>query len=214
MTAEPEKQIPGGYQRKSVFVDRKQFPAILQRERINQLLLVHDLHTPEGYQVEINEEDLALIRQIVREGAVTNIEPAIRQRAILLLGNFPTVENLNLLTDLARYGEDFYVRSYALISLGKTGLLLVAPVLREGLMSAEPIESIAAEKALTALGRKVGITAFRSLFENEQEEYVQQKIERVLASLIPEKTPEQNRVKRETTRSNDERHRLSKESDG
>jgi HEAT repeat protein len=206
MTAEPEKQIPGGIQRKSVFVDREELPAIVQRERINQLLLAHDLHTPEGYQREIKEEDLALIRQIAREGAVTNIEPVMRQRAILLLGTFPTVENLNLLTELARYGEDFYVRSYALLALGKTGLLLAGPVLSKGLSSADPIESNAAEKALTALGRQVGMAAFRSLFEDEQNEDVRQKIERVLANLTPAKASEQNHLKQETMHTNDEKN--------
>jgi hypothetical protein len=62
-----------------------------------------------------------------------------------------SADDLNLLTDLARFGEDFYVRGHALLALGSTGTYAhLEPVLR-GLDAEEPVERAAAGKALGAL---------------------------------------------------------------
>lgn len=66
------------------------------------------------------------------------------------------MENLNLLEELARYGEDLYVRSYALTALGNTRLKIVGAILRDGLVSANPLERTAASKALIVLARAEG----------------------------------------------------------
>src|SRR5207248_2146417 len=96
------------------------FPAVALRERLDRLLLFHDLEPPTANLERLSEEDLAQLRQIAVEGVMANQPPALRYQAILLLGRYPSVQNLNLLEQLARYGEDEYVRSHALTALGAT----------------------------------------------------------------------------------------------
>jgi hypothetical protein len=179
---EPTRPIPGGARRQSVRVSEADRSVIRQRERVNRLLLRHDLERPVA---TIRVADLPLIRQIAREGSLSNHEPVLRRHAILLLGDHPGAENVNLLVDLARYGEDFYARSSALAALGKTGLMMAGPLLREGLHSTEPLERVSAEKGLLTLGEKIGAGALRAIFEGESDENTLRILARIAGGLAP-----------------------------
>ncbi|HET9377935.1 MAG TPA: HEAT repeat domain-containing protein [Chthoniobacterales bacterium] len=192
---EPVRAVPGGSRRGSVRVSGPEFAMVRLRERVNRLLLAHDLERPIS---SISPRDLALIRQISLEGAVTNQEPALRLNAIAALASFPTPENVNALVDLAAHGEDYYVRGHALQALGATGLQPVVSILREGLKSSSGFEKRAAEKGLLQLGRKIGPAALRVAFHGERQESALEGLKRVLDSLA---APKENTGKRAPKRS-------------
>ncbi|MDP9232405.1 MAG: HEAT repeat domain-containing protein [Actinomycetota bacterium] len=164
---EPATRIPGGARRKSTRIPRGGLRPVGRRERLNELLLAHDPEDAERALAEITDDDQSLLRQIAREGAITGVTPRLRQNAIAALARFPTQDNLNLLTELAQHGEDFYVRSHALVALGQTGVALAAPVLRERLGASEPLEVSAAERGLEALARSAGPEVVRAAFVGE-----------------------------------------------
>src|SRR5438874_2250927 len=137
---EPRPRIAGGPSRPSLLLKDGAFALIRARARLERLLLQHD---PEGRQISLTSRDMGLLRQMATEGSVTNHVPAIRRGAILMLGTSPKPENLELLTELAISGEDFYVRSHALLALGRTGLTLAAPLLRDALGSRAREERLA-----------------------------------------------------------------------
>ena len=124
---EPVARIAGGTRRTSVAQRGVQFADIRARERLQRILLRHD---PDGAVPKLSARDMGLLRQIATEGALANHAPMIRRSAIVLLGTSPTAENLELLAELALAGEDFYVRSHALLALASTGLKVVAPFVK------------------------------------------------------------------------------------
>ena len=138
---------------------------------------------------------MALLRQMASEGAVTNHVPAIRRGAILLLAGSPTSENLALLTELAVSGEDVYARSHALVALGRTGLTLAAPLLRDALRSEDDQERRAAEVGLRLLGGRAGPAIVAALRQNERDAAVRDALGRVIAALTGERrTPRRRRT--------------------
>ena len=106
--------------------------------------------------VQITEKDSPVLRQIALEGAVTAVEPVLRKRAIEHLARFPEGEDLDTLQDLARQGEDIYVRTSAVRALARTGLKLAIPVVRDALLSADPFEVQHAKLALADLHKAIG----------------------------------------------------------
>ena len=92
-------------------------PAMKIRERITRKLLSHDPNLTEGNVIAFKEEEYKIIRLIAREGIISDNEPAVRYKAIAAMANFPSTQNLNVLADLASFGEDFYVRSHAMLAL-------------------------------------------------------------------------------------------------
>jgi len=90
------------------------------------------------------------------------VGPALRAGAIHYLAKHATAENLNLLAHLAQDGEDFYVRSHALVALGRTGLGVVAPLLAGRLTAVERTERLAAEHGLAALAQAAGLATVRT----------------------------------------------------
>jgi len=153
--------IPGGPARTSRRADLAGLPGITARMRVSNLLMTHDL--PEARQAFTNLtiDDYTIVRMIAQEGAMTGTEPALRYSAIAALGESPSATNLNLLTDLARFGEDFYVRGHALLALGATGCYAhLAPVL-SGLSAEEPFEQAAATTALSLLIEATSAAAVR-----------------------------------------------------
>jgi len=131
----------------------------------------------------LTARDISILRQIATEGPLTNHVPAIRRSAISLLANDPTPETLELLSDLAIAGEDFYVRSYALLALGQTGLKLTAPLLRDALSAAEPTERQAAEAALRIVARRTGPAILRALLQNCRDVATRTSLDRILTTL-------------------------------
>jgi HEAT repeats len=177
---EPPVRVAGGMRRSSLTVKAATFANIRARERLYSILLQHD---PDGALPQFTTKDMIILRQIATEGPLTNHVPAIRRSAIILLANSPTPENLELLGELAIAGEDFYVRSYALLALGQTGLKLTAPLLRDALSATESTERHAAEVALRTVAQRAGPAILRALLQNERDDATRVSLERILTSL-------------------------------
>jgi hypothetical protein len=169
---EPSPKIPGGPTRRSVRIPGRRPPAIARRERLNELLRAHDPDTAQRWLAKITPSDYELLRQIAKEGVATGSSPSLRQNAIVALSRYATAENLNLLTELATQGEDVYVRSHALVALGRCGLALALPVLREGLAAADPMEAASAERGLEALTYTLGAEILVTGFADEKRKAV------------------------------------------
>jgi hypothetical protein len=172
LVAEPRRQ--------SIIVEDAQFAQIRRREQLNKILLVHD---PDGSREPLEPNDMALVRQIAREATLTNQVPALRRNAILMLAESLSHENLELMAELALTGEDFYVRSHAMLALGRTGLKIAAPLLRDGLKAEEFHERQAAEAGLLAISRKTGPGTVRVLLEHEKDEVIREVLGRILVRL-------------------------------
>jgi HEAT repeat protein len=194
---EPAARVPGSARRKSTRVPRSDLGLVRRREQLSELLMAHDPEDAERALAEISEEDHSLLRQIAREGAITGVTPRLRQNAIAALARFPTRDNLNLLTELAQHGEDFYVRSHALVALGQTGVALAASVLRERLAASEPLEVSAAERGLEALGRSAGPEVVRAAFADESRKAIAERGKLLLERL--EAKPTRHPRRRKTT---------------
>jgi HEAT repeats len=177
---EPPIRVAGGMRRSSLTAKGTGFANIRARERLYSVLLQHD---PDNGPPLFTAKDMIILRQIATEGPLTNHVPAIRRSAIILLASSPTLENLELLGELAIAGEDFYVRSYALLALGQTGLKLTAPLLRDALSATESTERQAAEVALCTVARRVGPAILRALLQIERDDATRLSLERILTSL-------------------------------
>jgi hypothetical protein len=186
---EPAAKIPGGARRKSTRVPRGELKLVARREQLNELLLAHDPKDAESALQQITDQDLPLLRQIAREGAITGVAPRQRQNAIAMLGRFPTHDNVNFLAELAEHGEDFYVRSHALVALGKSGSALAVPILREALAAEEPLEVSSAEGGFEALAGRVGIDVVRAAFAGETRKPILQRGEQLIARLEGKRGP-------------------------
>jgi HEAT repeat protein len=194
---EPKPRISGGRERKSVRVDRARLPEVARRERLNRLLLAHDPETAKENRAQLTEDDFELLRRIAQEGALAGTPPALRRNAIAFLAERPTPENLDVLEDLARRGEDPYVRGAALVALGQTGLRVMAPILAEGLTARDPIEAASAEHGVVALGRAVGESALRAAFHGERRKVVLERLDRALQRLAEAGKPPARKRKRQ-----------------
>jgi len=192
------KKTKQSTRRESTIVSRKRFDEVARRERLNAMLQVHDLEKPLRLAVKLDEGDWAILRQIAQEGAITNVGPAARASAISYLAKSLSVENLNLLDELAHHGEDFYVRSQALIALGSTGLRLAGSTLTKGLAAEERTERLAAEHGLAALGQRLGVNALRDLLHADDQRDALQRIEGMISRRSAE-APRKRRSQRTTT---------------
>jgi len=159
---QPEIVIKGGPRRRSTLVDRADLGAVQARERIVRILQGHDFDAVERSFKELTEADYPLVRLIAQEGAASNFEPAVRYNAISVLGRVVPRENLNLLADLASFGEDFYVRGHALLALGMTGVYAALPLIARHLTAPERFEQLAAARAIEALVRNSSEAAVRA----------------------------------------------------
>jgi hypothetical protein len=186
---EPTPRIQGGARRRSVRVERGPIPEVARRERLNRLLLAHDPEAAERNRARITDDDVELLRRIAQEGALAGTPPALRRNAIAYLADRPTPENLNLLVDLARHGEDLYVRGAALAALGRTGLRAVAPIIVDGLAAREPVEAAAAEHGIVALGRALGASSLRAAVAGERRKAVLERLDRALARIAEAEKP-------------------------
>ena len=180
---EPVPRIAGGRKRKSVRVRRSLLPEVARRERLNRLLLAHDPEVAEENRAQLTEEDFELLRQIAQEGALAGTPPVLRQNAIAFLADRPTAENVNVLEDIARRGDDPYVRGAALVALGTTGLRMVAPTLADGLNARDPVEAASAEHGVVALGRTIGEPALRAALQDERRRAVLERLEGALGRV-------------------------------
>jgi HEAT repeat protein len=160
--SQPERRIRGGAIRKSTRVDRGALAGVAARERVERLLLGHDFDALDRSLKEITEADYPVVRLIAQEGAATNLEPAIRYKAIAVLARWPQRENMNLLTDLTSFGEDFYVRGHALMALGTTGHYTALPAIARHIEAEERFEQLAARRAVEMLVRLTSAAGVRA----------------------------------------------------
>jgi HEAT repeat protein len=173
----PEPVLPT---RPSRRVERGELPNVAAREALNDVLRGHDLDLAEEALSRIGPEQISLLRRIAEESASTNVEPIVRQNAIALLARFLSVENLNLLVDLAQDDEDPRVRSHALLILARTGLQLAVPILGKALESRDLVEATAAAKGLTHLARALGTSTVQARMGAIRRKPVQQLFEQAL----------------------------------
>lgn len=190
---EPSKKISGGPTRESVRVDLKPKPEIARRMRLNQLLLIHDPEIVEKSLAQIEADDLPVLQRMATEGPLSGNEPILRRNAIAVLSRFPTPETLNILTDLARYGEDVYVRGSALTALADTGVALAIPVITEGFTMKEPVEINRAKEALRRIGASLGAGRIREALIKERREPVRSHAKVVLDELGGKGRPKRRR---------------------
>lgn len=143
-------------ERPSTLVNRDDLPGVRAREEINALLRAHDPETAEANLARIGDRHGPLLRRIAREPDTAGRDPQIRRNAITALGRLASVEDLNVLTDLATGDEDELIRATALTVLAATGLRLAAPLLADAQESRDPVEATAARKALASLAARLG----------------------------------------------------------
>jgi HEAT repeat protein len=159
---EPEIKIKGGAIRTSRRIERSEFPALEARERVVNVLRARDKNSPSCPGNALLESDAGLVRIIAQEGAISNAEPAVRYNAIAALASSAPVENLNLLIDLAQFGEDVYVRGHALLALGATGVQLALPAIAGHLIATDRFEQAAAARAVALIAQKTSVESVKA----------------------------------------------------
>lgn len=152
-------EIPGGPTRKSRIADRGDLPALDARARVVAVLGAHD--EPSAFD-RLVDADRPMVGLLARESAAFGAEPAIRYSAIAALSHHPSAQELNLLTDLARFGEDGYVRGHALLALGATGSYAHLTVIASALNAEDSFERGAAAKSVAALARHASPEALQA----------------------------------------------------
>jgi HEAT repeat protein len=181
---QPELDIRGGVSRPSTFVDRSDFPELASRERVLSVLRARDAETREQGLKRLEEADLAIIRAIAQEGAAANAEPTVRYNAISALVQRSAAENLNLLTDLAEFGEDFYVRGHAVLALGAAGLNMALPLIAPHLLAEERFEQLAAQRAIGLVASYNSLESVRAYASRIQDAKLRPAFERTLDQLV------------------------------
>lgn len=178
---EPSKEVPGGPHRVSVCVDVARWPAIERRRELNRLLLAHDPKTFEENIASLRDSDGSILRAMARESVSAGSEPAVRKAAISALVRLFEPDNLNVVTEVARFGEDPYIRAHAMYALAETGLELALPVLRDGLSSRDAVEVRKAQLGLKLLVDKLGESRVRYGLRGERNANVRKRLEAVFA---------------------------------
>ena len=149
---EPALPIKGGAIRDSRQIDRTELPALAARERVLAVLRAHDPNTRRLAAPALHSSDFPLVRAMAQEGAISNAEPTVRYGAIAALApSQDGAANLNLLAELAHFGEDFYVRGHALLALGAAGLVISLPTIAAHLTAEDSFERTAARRAVALI---------------------------------------------------------------
>jgi len=154
--------------RPSTLVNRGDLPGVRAREKINVLLTAHDPEVAKANLAQLTERHSPLLRQIAREPVTSVVNPNLRNNAIAALAHLVSVDNLNLLTDLAKHDKDEVIRAHAMTALANTGLQLAVTVLADSLDSPHPIEATVARKGLANLTDRLGRTTVEALMRPEQ----------------------------------------------
>ncbi len=154
--------------RPSTLVNRDDLPGVRAREEINVLLRAHDPDVAEANLARLTDKHSPLLRQIAREHGALSRDPSLRRNAITALGRIISVDNLNLLTELATSDDDERIRGDALTMLAGTGLRLAVPLLADTQDSRNPVESGAARKGLATLTDRIGPAAVEATLRPSQ----------------------------------------------
>ena len=194
---EPPKAIAGGPTRESSRIRDDKYPEIRKRRRVNAALLNH---CPDAVgSIDLRPDDVDMLRRIARETIATGTHPIIRRRAIQALQRYPSVKTLNVLTDLAALGEDEYVRSDALRSLGGTGVAIAAPLLLRGLEDRSPLVREVSALGLRDLAMKADLSSFWPYLSGIKNAKKRAQIEALLRGEGVPQRSEKNRVARADT---------------
>lgn len=149
--------------RPSILVARKRVPAMInERVELERLLRVHDPEMVGETRSQIKSGQLPLVRRIALDQAQEGEGMVARKHAIALLGSLATIEDLNLLSDLARFDAEPAIRAEALICLARSGVAMAVPTLVEAIASSDLVEAAAGSKALEILSRKVGVATVKA----------------------------------------------------
>jgi hypothetical protein len=175
ITNEPRKLIAGGSVRESTLLDHAAWPAVARRERLTALLFTHcQSGRLEDY---LQPEDEELLQRICQETITTGTHPVIRQKAIWALRFYPTPRSINVLADLAEFGEDEYIRSHAIASLAAMRLSLALPLFARKLCDHSDRVIDAAERAMRetvdVLGEEVLATVLASAESTQMRQRIQ-----------------------------------------
>jgi len=154
--------------RPSTLVDRSDLPGVRAREEINILLRAHDPEVPDANLDQLTDRHSPLLRQIANDRQAYGRDPSLRRNAINALGRIISVENLNLLTELATRDDDEAIRTNALIALANTGLSLAVPLLADAQDSGHPVEAAAARKGLSTLADRLGTDTVEAALRSGQ----------------------------------------------
>jgi HEAT repeats len=140
--------------RPSLVVDRRGLDRLAMREEVARRLRVHD---PDDQKpARFTDGEFEILRQIATETNVASPDPWVRRHAISLLAAQPSKANLNALTLVARLGPDVDARGEALLALGRSGLIMAAPILAEALDASDELEAEAAARGIRALAEQAG----------------------------------------------------------
>jgi hypothetical protein len=163
--AEKKHTEPVLPKRSSTLVGRGSVPAAIKaRADLERQLRVHDSELVEEARSRIKADQLPLVRRIALDPAEGEGMVA-RKHAIALLASRGANEDLNLLSELARFDAEPAIRAEALTGLGRSGLAITAGILVEAIASNDRLEATAASKALAVLAQKAGIAAVRAQVE-------------------------------------------------
>jgi hypothetical protein len=175
---EPVKPIPGGCVRESALLDRAKFPEVAKRERLNALLLTH---CPSNrIEDHLQPEDEVLLHRICNETITCGTHPVIRQKAIWALRFYPTARTIGVLSDLAEFGEDEYIRSHAIRSLGTMKLSLALPLLVRKLRDHSDLVINAAEVAIREIVDELGEDVLATILRYERSVKMRERINSIV----------------------------------
>jgi HEAT repeat protein len=182
---EPAKEIKHGLERESILVSREKYGQIAAREYCNMVLLNHCQN--KDIMKMLKPELERVLHTICQETVTTGAHPMIRKKAIWALRHYCTTRSADVLADLAVNGEDEYVKSEAISSLGAYKMAFCAPLLIEALQDSSDMVKNAAQIGLKSIGtttegNKILITAMNktknSVLKKQLEEIIEGKIER------------------------------------
>lgn len=175
---EPAREIKGGSKKNSVFVSRDKYPAIALREKINSVLLNHC--SGANFSSMLKPEYEPIIQAISLETVTTGCEPAIRKKAIYALRHYLSPKSINILTELASIGEDEYVKSGALNSLGANIQTAAIPVLLGALKDSSDLVKTSARYALAEISIANGKESLYQALKNTKDSAIKREIESII----------------------------------
>jgi HEAT repeat protein len=187
---EPPPTIPSGTQRPSKRVDLQRFDAIRRRQELNALLTRCTCGDSEAVVQDFEPGDLPILLQIAHERD-PNGNPAIRKHAVRALGQFRTLEVMEVLWRITSDDlESEAVRGQALLALAHVTPSLAPSLLKEYLDDESALIRQVAVSALTEGGDQSSVKLVTELLEREQDIGVRQRAPMAVQSIGKPRIPE------------------------
>jgi HEAT repeat protein len=196
---EPAKVIAGGAFRESTRVSPEALPAAVARRMVLDRMLAS--HCPPSDSLDqIQATDEPILRLMVQETIVTGCNPVVRKHAIAALSRFRSSDTINLVASLADQGEDEYVRSAAVHSLGNMTLASMAPIFVQGLRDSSALVRNAAAQSLVRLRDSLGDHVLTPHLAATPKGKAHDALVRILARQTPRRRDKARRTKRAAKR--------------